>query len=70
MEAAGHEPDAERLELVEQRDEVLQAPPQAVQPPDDDGIHRPALGVPDQAIQGRAALAGPAPHFVNTAGAS
>ena len=35
---------------------MLQAAPQTIQPPDDDGIHLPALGVCDQAVQGGTAI--------------
>ena len=61
----GYKPYSEGLELVEQRDEVLEAAPQAVQAPHDDGIHRPALGVAQQAIKGGAAIRGPADAVVD-----
>ena len=39
--------------------------PQAVQPPHDDGIHFPPLGIRHEAVQGRSAVLGPADAVVN-----
>jgi hypothetical protein len=49
-----HEPDAQRLQLVEQRDQVFQVAPEAVKPPADDDIEAAAFGVAQELHESRA----------------
>src|SRR5262245_37541062 len=49
----------ERLELVEQRDQVLQIAPQAIEAPADDDVEPTAPGIADQIVQRRTAILRP-----------
>ena len=44
------------LQFLKHRDEMPQVPPEAVEPPADEHIEPPPLGVPDQIIERRSAL--------------
>src|SRR5262249_24594714 len=56
---------AERLELLEQRDEVLQVAPEAIQTPADEHVEPTALGVANEGIQRWPPLLRPAHATVN-----
>ena len=56
---------AERLQVLEQRDEVLQAASEPVEPPAHDDIEAPSHGVPNQLIKGRAVLDRPTDPLID-----
>ena len=60
-----HKPHPEGLQLLQQRHQVLEAPPQAIQPPDDDRVHFPPSRIGDQTIEGGTAIRGPADAVVD-----
>lgn len=47
-----HERDTQRLKVVQQGDQVLEAAAQPVEPPTNQDIDAPSLGVPDQLVEG------------------
>jgi hypothetical protein len=49
----GHERDTERVQLLEQGDQVSKVAAQAIESPDDQHIKPPAPGVGEQVIEGR-----------------
>ena len=51
----GHAHD---VQFVQERHQVAEVPAQPVQPPADQHIELPTLGVPDQGVQGRSAILG------------
>ena len=52
----GHEANPEGLEFVQERHQVRQAAPQAVQAPHDDGVHLPLPGIRHESVQGGTAV--------------
>ena len=55
---------AQRLEVVEQCDQMLEAAAEPVEPPADQDIDAPSLGVPNQLVQGRAVVQGTADALI------
>ena len=60
-----HERDAERLQLLEQRDQVPEVPSEAIQSPDDQHIEAATSGVDEQAIERRPTVLRPADAAVD-----
>ena len=52
--------DAEGLQLVEQRDQMPQVPPEPIQAPADQRVEPAPTGVGDQGVEGRPAVLAPA----------
>ena len=63
-----HERDAERLEFVEERDQVLQVAPESIQPPAHEHVEPPPPGVRQQLVEGGAPILRPAHPFVQLLG--
>jgi hypothetical protein len=57
--------DAERLQVLEQRDQVLQVAPKAIEPPAHQYVKLPAARVFDEAVEGRPGGLGPAHAVVD-----
>jgi hypothetical protein len=53
------EGDPDGLEIIEERDEVLQVAPEPIQPPADEHIEPSALGILQERIQGRPTILRP-----------